>query len=243
MALSHIHESEFANRYLAGTLSDAERALYEPEVARNPDTLRELEATARLKVGLARLRERGELDELLQPTAWARFRPALAIAALVAVVAIGVALVRFGGGGQTASPLLAASAASLVDRQGSVLAVTRTLAVFRKRVAGADATLEAAAVPQAVELRVLPEMTVPSGDYRVTLARVTGDRASEAVASIVGLRPAQDGFVSVFVDTSRLSAGSYQLDVLGTAPGDSTVAAGTYRIQVRQTQDSRQKLN
>src|SRR6185436_10509637 len=163
----------------------------------------------------------------------------LAIAALLAVVAIGVALVRFSGGGQAASPLLAASAASLVDRQGSVLAVTRTLAVFRKRVTGADATLEAAAVPQAVELRVLPEMTVPSGDYRATLARVTGDRASEAVASIVGLRPAQDGFVSVFVDTSRLSAGSYQLDVLGTAPGDSTVAAGTYRIQVRQTQDSR----
>jgi hypothetical protein len=243
MALSHIHESELANRYLAGTLSEAERARYEPEVAQNPDTLRELEATARLKVGLARLRERGELDELLQPAPWARFRPALAVAALLAVVAIGVALVRFEGGSQTASPLLAATAASLVDRQGAVLPVTRTLAVFRKRVAGADATLEAVAVPQAVELRVLPEMTVPSGDYRVALSLVTADRASEAVASIAGLRPGSDGFVSVFVDTSRLSAGFYQLDVQGTASGGSTVAAGTFRIQVRQSQDSRQKLD
>jgi hypothetical protein len=234
MALSHIHESEFANRYLAGTLSDAERAVYEPDVVENSDTLRELEATARLKVGLARLRESGELDELLQPTPWARSRFVLAIAALFVVVAIGVALVRFGGGrGQAVSPLLAASAASLVDRQGSLLPVTRTLAVFHKRVQGADATLEAVAAPQAVELRVLPETRVPSEDYRVTLARVTEDRAPDTVGSIAGLRPGADGFVSVFVDASRLYAGSYQLDVLGRASGGSTVAAGTFRIQVQ----------
>jgi hypothetical protein len=231
MALSHIHESEFANRYLAGTLSDAEREVYEPEVVENADTLRELEATARLKVGLARLRESGELDELLQPTPWARSRFVLAIAALFVVVAIGVALMRFGGGG--VSPLLAASAASLVDRQGSLLPVTRTLAVFHKRVQGADATLEAVAAPQAVELRVLPETRVPSEDYRVTLARVTEDRAPDTVGSIAGLRPGADGFVSVFVDASRLYAGSYQLDVLGRASGGSTVAAGTFRIQVQ----------
>jgi hypothetical protein len=36
----------------------------------------------------------------------------------------------------------------------------------------------------------------------------------------------------VFVDASRLPAGSYQLDVLGTVPDGSTVAAGTFRLQV-----------
>lgn len=232
MAMSHIHESEFANRYLAGTLSDAERALYEPEIARNEDTLRELEATARLKVGLARLRESGELDELLRPTPWLRLRPALTVAAGVALVAIGIVLVRLGGSGTTTPPLLAASVTSLVDRQGSVLPVTRTLAVFRKRVQGADATLEAASAPQAVELRVLPETTVPSEDYRVTLARISDNRVSEPVASLAGMRPAADGFLTVFIDASRLSAGPYQLDVLGAVSGDSTVAAGTFRIEV-----------
>jgi hypothetical protein len=241
MAMSHIHESELANRYLAGTLTEAERARYEPDIAQDQDTLRELEATARLKVGLARLRESGELDDLLRPPRVARFRPALAVAAVV-LIAIGVVLVRLGGGGQTASPLLAASAASLVDRQGSALPVTRTLAVFRKRVEGADATLEAAAAPQAVELRVLPETKVPSEDYRVTLARVTDDRATESVGSIAGLRPAPDGFVDVFIDASRLPPGPYQLDLHGTVSGGSPVAAGTFRIHVQPPPDSRQKL-
>jgi hypothetical protein len=232
MGMSHLHESELANRYLAGTLSDNERASYEPELAQNADTLRELEATARLKVGLARLRESGELDELLRPTSWARFRPALALAAGFLAVAVGVALVQLGRGTHSAVPMLAASATALVDRQGSVLPVTRTLAVFRKRMQGADATLEAAAAPQAVELRVLPETTVTSESYQLKLARMSDGRVSETVASIAGLRPAADGFLDVFVDASQLSAGSYQLDVLGSMPGGATAAAGTFRLQV-----------
>ncbi len=40
------------NRYLAGQLDDAERVVFEAELARNPAALAELEATARLKVGL-----------------------------------------------------------------------------------------------------------------------------------------------------------------------------------------------
>jgi hypothetical protein len=236
MAPSHIHESELASRYLAGTLSDAERAAYEPKVAEDEGTVRELEATARLKVGLARLRESGELGELLRPTPWAQFRPALALAAAVALVAIGIVLVRLSGTGNTAPPLLAASVTSLVDRQGSVLPVTRTLAVFRKRMQGADATLEAASAPQAIELRVLPETTVASEDYRVTLTRVIDARASESMASIAALRPAADGFLDVFIDASRLTAGSYQLDVLGTASDGASIAAGTFRIQVEPPQ-------
>jgi hypothetical protein len=231
MAMSHIHESEFANRYLAGTLSDAERALYEPDIAQNEDTLRELEATARLKVGLARLRETGELDELLQPAPWARLRPALAVAAAFVVLAVGVVLFQLGGS-RSSAPLLAASASLLVDPQGSVLPVTRTFALFRKRVQGADATLEAAAAPQAVELRVLPVTTVAAGDYRVTLSRVGDDRGAAAVASVAGLRPAADGFLDLYLDASRLPAGSYQLDVLGTVADGSTVAGGTFWIQV-----------
>ena len=74
--------------------------------------------------------------------------------------------------------------------------------------------------------------TVPAQDYRVTLARIRDERAAEAVASIASLQPATDGFVEMFLDASRLAAGSYQLDVLGTMSDGSTVAAGTFRIEV-----------
>jgi hypothetical protein len=232
MAMSHIHESEFANRYLAGTLSDTERAVYEPQLVLDADARRELEATARLKVGLARLRENGELEELLRAGRWERLRPPLAVAAAFVLAAVGIALYQGGRSRDMSPPLLAASATGLVDAQGGLLPVTGTFALFRKRVEGADATLEATAAPQAVQLRVLPITTVPSGDYRVTLARVGDDRAGVPVASIAGLHPAEDGFLDMYVDASRLSVGSYQLDVVGQAAGRSTVSGGTFSIQV-----------
>jgi hypothetical protein len=230
MTLSHIHEGELANRYLAGTLSEGERDAYEPEVARNEDTLRELEATARLKVGLARLRESGELQELLRPAPWPRYRLAIAAAAAIAVIAVTVMFARFGGE-STARPLLAASAISLVDRSGSALPVAATVALYRKRVATYDATIEASPTPRAIELRVLPEMPVSSGAYRVTLARMNGAAPAEPLASIPKLQPATDGFITLFVDASGLDAGTYQLDVFGDEPAGS-VAAGTFRIRV-----------
>lgn len=234
MTMSHIHESELANRYLAGTLSEAERAAYEPDIAGNEDALRELEATARLKVGLARLRENGELDELLRPAPWAQYRLALATAAVLAVVAVSVMFARFGGEGTVARPLLAASAISLGDQRGSALPIAATVALFRKRVASYDATIETSPTPRAIELRVLPETPVSSGEYRVTLARMNGASAPEPVASVTKLQPATDGFVTLFVDASRLRVGIYQLDVLGDEPAGS-VAAGTFRIRVEPT--------
>ena len=61
-----------ASRYLAGQLTDAERAAYEAELEKDSKALRELEATARLKVGLERLRETGQLDDMLRPTSTGR---------------------------------------------------------------------------------------------------------------------------------------------------------------------------
>mgnify|MGYP003577986533 CR=1 FL=1 len=53
-----------ASRYLAGQLSPAELQAYEQHLLENPDAVRELEATARMKVGLASLRDSGKLEKL-----------------------------------------------------------------------------------------------------------------------------------------------------------------------------------
>lgn len=234
MTVTRIDSDELPNRYLAGTLSDAEQAAFESEVVRSPETVSELEATARLKVGLAKLRETGELDEMLRPalgpSLWSGRRVVVAAAGILAL-AVGLMLVRFGSE-RTAPPLLAATVASLVDQQGSVLPVSRTVALFRKRVAGYDADIASTSAPQAVELRVLPATTLPAGQYRVTLSRIRSNDAPEPVASIARLRPDVDGFVTLFADVSRLSSGSYRLDLAGDAPDGSAVAAGAFRIQV-----------
>ena len=51
-----------ASRYLAGQLSTSELQAYEQHLLDNPDAVAELEATARMKVGLANLRDAGQLE-------------------------------------------------------------------------------------------------------------------------------------------------------------------------------------
>jgi hypothetical protein len=216
-------------RYLAGQLSDAERAAFEERLERDPAVLHELEATARLKVGLAKLRETGELDALLAPPPWYQRNLTLATAAMLAIVVLGVLLVRLGPV-SSQPPLLAASAGSLVDQQGSALAITSTLAVFRKRVDADDAIIESSPTAAAVELRVLPDTKAESGLYEMTLSRIDEDGSLAEVASLADLRPADDGFVTLFIDRSRLEPGRYRLDVL--AEGRGSGAADSFVLRV-----------
>ena len=224
MTVTNINANEptLASRYLAGQLSDTERAAFEEQMRESPAVMRELEATARLKVGLARLRERGELDELLAPSPWHQHRFALATAAALATIVVGAMLVRFNPV-HADHPILAASIASLVDTRGSILPVTGTFAVFRKRAENYDATIEAAAAG-AVELRVLPETAAETRRYRVSLGRMIDDRSIEPVATLAGLAPAADGFVTLFVDRAKLPPGRYRLDVAPEGTGDGVVA-------------------
>ena len=141
----HQDDAGIAQRYLAGQLSPPEQEEYEQYFIRNPDAVRELEATARMKVGLASLRDKGQLDSLLQGAPTTSRRAALmAIAASVAVIAIAVGLwreVRVPDGAA-----LVASATRLVDSSGKPLAVGAIYAVMRTRATDYDAVVTLPAV-------------------------------------------------------------------------------------------------
>src|SRR5688572_32105538 len=82
-----------ASRYLAGQLSPTELQAYEQHLLESPDAVQELEATARMKVGLANLRDAGQLERLLREAPAPRLRRtgiALAAAAALAVIAVGL---------------------------------------------------------------------------------------------------------------------------------------------------------
>jgi hypothetical protein len=221
-----------AGRYLAGQLSPEECAAFEEQLRQDPEALRMLEATARVKIGLAKLRELGDLDELLVPVEpWYQRSSVWATAAAVSIVAIGAVLFRLNLA-DTQRPVLAASIGSLVDMQGSALPVSSTLALFRKRTEADDAIIETSPTPQAVELRVLPETTVESGRYQVSFGRVADDGSLATVASVDDLQPAGDGFLTVFVDRSQLTFGRYRLDVVGKVPDGGAIAADRFLIRV-----------
>jgi hypothetical protein len=231
MSVSHIVRDDvtLANRYLAGQLTESERSALEAELAANPDVLRELEATARLKVGLEKLRERGELDALLQPPQSWRSPHLVALAAGLGVLVIGAFLIR-GAMQGSGDPVLVAAVSSLVDTNGRALPVARTFAVFRKRVEAYDAEVELPATRQAIEIRVLPETVANPPTYQVSLSRMREDETLEPVATVSDVRPAEDGFLSVFADSGALQAGRYRLTVIDS--GGASASPDTYLIKV-----------
>jgi hypothetical protein len=230
MSVSHMVRDDvtLANRYLAGQLTESERSALEAELTENPEVLRELEATARLKVGLEKLRERGELDALLQPPQSWRNPYLVSLAAGLGVLVIGAFLIR-GAMQGAGEQVLVATVSSLVDTSGNALPVARTFAVFRKRVEDYDAVVDLPATRQAIEIRVLPETVASPPSYQVSLSRMREDETLEPVATVTDVRPGGDGFLSVFADSAALQAGRYRLTVSG---GGAAASRDTYLIKV-----------
>ena len=91
-----------------------------------------------MKVGLANLRDAGQLESLLRAPTPRRFRtPALALAASAALVFIAVGLWR--GIDRPRDATLVGTASELVDRSGRPLASGSSYALLRTRSSAYDA--------------------------------------------------------------------------------------------------------
>lgn len=229
-----LQEFETANRYLTGRLSDAECADFENRLTREPELVRELEAIARFKVGLKVLHERGELEAVTRGPHWS-YRW-LAIAAAIAVLAIGV--ITFRGFVTPSVPsMLAAVPAALTDRQGNVLPSAGTFTLLRKRVTTADAVIELPPPGRAIEMRVLPESASQADGYRVSLWQQSPAAEPRRMGSITHVSPAADGFLVVFMDTTPLTPGEYLLVVSPTAADDRPDRGDIFRISLNPTRN------
>jgi len=223
-----------AGRYLADQLSAAECAEYEARLLQDPDAMAELEATARLKIGLLRLRRNGELNELIaRGGAGAPSRTwMLAIAATIAAIVIGVSF-WFPHPHLSSHPVLAATSTALTDRNGRALSVLTTTPLFRTRAERYDAVIDLPAARGAIRLRVLPSTPVDSARYQAALARMKDDNSSEAPVAVAYLQPsAEDGFVDVYADTSLLFPGRYRLTLSREANGSGSGETDTFIIKV-----------
>jgi hypothetical protein len=213
-----------ASRYLADQLSDQERRDYEALLVSSPEAVSELEATARLKVGLAKLHDTGELDHLLQQRPGLPLTFLLPLAAALAVIAIGVTLWWSKPVHTATAPLLFASHASLAKSAGHPLPITITAALYVKRAGVAAERIEKPATPAEVVLRALPNPLNKSHRYRLSLSRLRG-AALEVVGEIHNLTPTtEDGFIECYTDSVRLTPGRYEVVVTDQATSPGTPA-------------------
>lgn len=231
MDRKYIDDHHIVARYLADQLPDQEREAFEAYYLEHPEMVREMEAAARLKVGLAQLEQSGELTALLQPKPWFRQERYQALAASVAVAALAVFL--FVSRGPASQPLLVASATALTDRLGDPLATAATYTVLRTRSMSYDAEIELPASAQTIGLRVLPEVEPHAARYRVTLSSVADDDTLREIATVGGLEPdAADGFVPVYLNSARLAPGRYQLMLSGEEAASTGTPKSAFLIRV-----------
>ena len=231
---SLIDDPTRASRYLAGQLSEAECAAYEDHFATDPDALAELEATARLKIGLQRLRRTGELSELIASSGshspnrtWM-----LAMAAGVAAAVIGISI-WFPRTGNVTSPLLGSTAGVFKDHSGHGLSVMATAPMFRTRAEKYDAVVDLPATRGAIRLRVLPSSPSDTARYQASLSRIKDDNTAERGVTLSDLQPStDDGFVDVYADSSLLTPGRYQLILTRETGGAGNGDSDTFVIQV-----------
>jgi hypothetical protein len=211
-------------RYLAGQLCDAEREAFETYYVEHPQMLQELEVAAKLKLGMALMEDAGELAAPVRRN----WLPHLAAAAalLIAVIA---GMSWFASPGP--APLLAASVRDLGELQTAPLAAD-TYLIERTRSRRFDARFELPPTTRLLSLRVLPEHPSQT-TYGLRLNLLASGAAPREVANLQALRADAEGLITVYVDSGRLQAGSYEIilsaDSVRTA---ATEATSSFVIQV-----------
>jgi hypothetical protein len=122
---------------------------------------------------------------------------------------------------------LVATADDLLDRSGRPLASGSSYALLRSRSSAYDAVIELPAEPRAIELLVRPE--VPATVHSVALSRLRPDGSVVQIGNVSELVAQPDGFVRLYVDSSRLQSGPH-LVVL--TPLQDRAAASVFRVNV-----------
>jgi hypothetical protein len=222
-------------RYLAGRLSASETLEFEARYPRQPDIVQELEETARFREGLAALRERGELEALVQAQPWRGRWAQLGIAASLAILVVCAAL--WVGRIHTVAPALGESVAAFRDSSGVSLSISGTYRFVTSRDAKNTALqIALPATHSALEFRVLPEVRPEQATYRATLNSIPTAGAPTTVGIVDTLHEDSEGFVRVFADSARLAPGAYEL-VVGPEPVSSASMASRYRLVIRPATD------
>lgn len=205
--------------YVVGRMSEEERRGFEDRLGRDPELVRELEQSLRLREGLRQLKAQGYFSRPpARTTVGARvlalrardWLPALAAAAVTAVALF----LWVQQPGVQARGILRASA-------GSSSAVQFNFMTMRSE-SVPDLRLPSQG---AIELRVKPAAHASVSSFRVTLSRVGAAGTVTPIGALGGLRPDADDFIHSYAESTGLAPGRYRLlvepEATGKAVGES----------------------
>jgi hypothetical protein len=229
MDRSHIDAEHMVARYLAGQLSAADEMSFEGYAADHPEVFRDVESTLRLKEGLAVLRDRDELQTLMRHRDW-RVPFAAAAAAVLLLVTLGIWAWWHV---PSRTLILAGSPAEFVGDPSRPLPVAGTYGLIRSRGQGSAVEIAVPAQRSAIQIRVLPSEFAERGPYRASLERGEGNGGKAVVGEIGGLVAADDRFVTLYLDSSRLTPGDYEITLVRADAASPATEADRFTLRMK----------
>lgn len=219
--------AELVLRYLSGHLTPAERDAFERALPERPDLREHAEQVLKLQEGLARLRERGELDALLQPRARPRWLPyaAAAVVAILSLAALGWFYLA-----AAPSKLLALSPAEFTSGQRPPPVVVGSYVLARTRGSAPAIELPHSGV---IEIRALPSVLSSSVSYRAEVIASAGTAGGRLVGQLDAGRAADDGYVTFYLDLAQLASGPYEVLLAPSVAAGPDSKADRFPMRVR----------
>jgi hypothetical protein len=222
-----IDDQQLAERYLAGQLAADEQDALEQYYSDHPQMLKELQAVAGIKLGLALLRASGELQQLTARPRRKRWHLPLALAAALLVAVIGGGLLR----SQTRSTtVMAATVSTLTKRSGTPLDILTTYDLQRTR-SDADVVIAKPVVAGAIKLRLRDALDPPPATYRIELLAIQADDTRATRAAVDELTVDDHGLLNVYLDPAALDLGSYELRLFRGA-GTAHAAVSDFLLDI-----------
>ncbi len=205
--------------YIAGRLADGEHRAFEERLARDPELVRQLELSQRLREGLERLRDAGELRAAPRPVARRHWAWGVGLAAMIAGVTL---LVWLQPSAERGDLLLT----SIAPAGGA--AAQLTFVTMRGPVAAPVLDLPARG---SVELRASRPASSSGARYRITLERIGAGGRHIGAGELGGLDPGRDALVHAYFDAARLTPGVYELRI--QAEGDAGAGTEVFGFSLR----------
>jgi hypothetical protein len=189
-------------------MDEAEEQRFEESMLENPPLAAEVDARQRMKAGLQRLEERGELAALLaQPPAPSRF---LRYAAAAAVLLVLGASLAYWKSGTPSRPFIASSLQALTGSGATSHGVAATYVLASTRARPEETVITAPSGGGLVRIQVVPDSGAER-PYMAALARIEDGR-EHLLADRVTVQGAAGGsLVDLYLDPAALEPGDYRL--------------------------------